>query len=242
MNPTERIKINGKSISEDTFARLFFYVWDKLHEYPDRFEGLSVVPPYFRYIFLMAIQEFFEKKVDVAIIEVGLGGEKDPTNVLKKPVVCVITLIGYDHEHILGSTLAEIAWQKAGIFKRGSLALTIIQQPEAASSIEKRAADAGLKCYRVVKSEGVASDWTLGIKGDHQYQNAALAAEAARSWCEHFNESNLQRRVGITGDIVEEGLKYTHWQGRTEVLKSKLYPDITWYVDGAHNIDSIQVS
>lgn len=241
ISPVERIKINGKSISKEDFSRLFFYVWDKLHTYSELSDDIPTIPTYFRYLFLMAIQKFFEKKVDVAVIEVGFGGELDSTNVIREPAVCAVTLIGYDHEHVLGSTLGEIAWQKAGIFKKGSLALTIVQHPEASKIIEKRAAEANVRSYAVVREDRITRNQKLGIEGDHQYQNAALAAEISSQWSDYFNEKNTEYTVKVTSDIISRGLESAKWQGRTHILKSAAYKNITWYVDGAHNIESMQV-
>lgn len=104
----ERIRINGRPISEEKFAMYFEQVWDKLQ---------GEKPLYFRYLTLLALHTFIQEKVHCAILEVGIGGEYDSTNIIEKPVVCGITALGLDHVNVLGSTIDQIAWHKAGIIK-----------------------------------------------------------------------------------------------------------------------------
>lgn len=99
------------------------------------------MPAYFKFLTLMAFHVFLSEKVDVAIVEVGIGGEFDCTNVVKNPVMCGITTLDFDHTSILGSTLAEIAWNKAGIMKPGSTALTVQQPSEAMEVLRKRSVE-----------------------------------------------------------------------------------------------------
>lgn len=134
MEVRERIRINGEPISKDLFAKYFFEIWDRLEESKglgeaSRKDGIAQQlgadktgpawdkPGYFRYLTLMAFHVFLREEVDVGIFEVGVGGRYDSTNVLENPLVTGITSLGYDHQGILGKTLAEIAWHKAGIFK-----------------------------------------------------------------------------------------------------------------------------
>lgn len=115
----ERIQINGQPISEDLFAKYFWEVWDRLHRNTERAKGdqTSLMPAYFRFMTLLAFHTFVSEKVDVTILEVGIGGTYDSTNIVPQPLVTGITALGIDHVAILGKTLPEIAGQKAGIYK-----------------------------------------------------------------------------------------------------------------------------
>ncbi len=129
----ERIQIDGESLPEEDFARYFWEVWDKLEA-----EDTSK-PVYFRFLTLLAFHTFMEECVDVVVLEVGVGGEYDSTNIIEKPVVTGITSLGIDHVAVLGNAIGEIAWHKAGIFKEGVPALTVSQLPEAMTVLERRA-------------------------------------------------------------------------------------------------------
>lgn len=130
----ERIRINGKPLSEEDFAKFFFEVWDRISENKvcnlhaptllspmepsqKRVETTPDKPGYFRFMTLVAFHTFLSLKVDVTILEVGVGGTHDSTNIVPKPVVTGITALGIDHVTVLGKTLGEIAWHKGGIFK-----------------------------------------------------------------------------------------------------------------------------
>nr|CAD1828358.1 unnamed protein product [Ananas comosus var. bracteatus] len=111
---TERFRINGSDISREKFLYYFWGLWHQLKE--KNADGL-LMPPLFQFLTLLAFKIFLCEKVDVAIVEVGIGGRWDSTNVIKQPVVCGITSLGMDHMEILGDTIEKIAAEKAGIFK-----------------------------------------------------------------------------------------------------------------------------
>ncbi|KAJ3336888.1 Folylpolyglutamate synthetase [Gonapodya sp. JEL0774] len=115
----ERIKLDGRSISRELFAHYFFEVVDRLESTKIAPDGTTrvAIPQYFRMLTLVAFHAFMQENVDFLVLEVGVGGEYDATNVIENPVVCGITALGYDHQNVLGDTLEEIAWNKAGIFK-----------------------------------------------------------------------------------------------------------------------------
>ncbi|CAL9071689.1 unnamed protein product [Musa textilis] len=138
MDVRERIRINGLDISEDKFLYYFWDCWNLLKERVD--EDLPM-PPLFQFLTVLAFKIFVSEKVDVAIIEVGLGGRLDSTNVVKEPVVCGITSLGMDHMEILGDTIGQIASAKAGIFKPHVPAFTVPQLPEAMLALEERASE-----------------------------------------------------------------------------------------------------
>ena len=124
VSATERIKINGMPITQQIFAERFWEVYDKVAK--DQEEK----PAYFKFLTVLAFNVFVKEKVDVAIIEVGIGGAYDCTNVVENPVAVGITTLDYDHTKILGETIEEIAWHKAGIMKEGTAAFINPNQPE----------------------------------------------------------------------------------------------------------------
>ena len=141
----ERIQINSTPIEEDLFARYFWQVWDRL-EASAKHRNLDIAkkPVYFRYLTLMAWYAFLDMKVDAAIMEVGVGGEYDGTNIIPRPTCTGVTSLGIDHVTVLGSTLESIAWHKGGIFKKGVSALTVEQPAGALEVLRNRAEERGV--------------------------------------------------------------------------------------------------
>ncbi|KAK3021337.1 hypothetical protein RJ639_047080 [Escallonia herrerae] len=132
----ERFRLDGLEISEESFLLYFWDCWNQLKEKVS--EDLPM-PPLFQFLTLLALKIFVCEKVDVAIVEVGLGGKNDSTNVIKEPVVCGIASLGMDHVEILGDTLGQIASHKAGIFKPQVPAFTVPQLSEAMDVLQERA-------------------------------------------------------------------------------------------------------
>ncbi|KAI5396542.1 Folylpolyglutamate synthase, variant 4 [Lathyrus oleraceus] len=176
----ERFRIDGIDISEDKFLECFWDCWNQLEEKAT--EQLPM-PPLFQFLTILSFKIFTSEQVDAAIIEVGLGGTEDSTNAIKEPTVCGITSLGMDHTEILGDTLGQIASHKAGIFKPKVPAFTVPQPPEAMDVIIERAKELmvplevtePLDCKQM---KGL----TLGLSGDHQFYNAALAVSLSRCW------------------------------------------------------------
>ncbi|KAJ1806941.1 Folylpolyglutamate synthetase, partial [Coemansia sp. RSA 2598] len=141
----ERIRINGKPIAKHLFAKYFNEVYERLtSDIPPLRKVLPSspsLPGYGRFMCLMSIHAFLSEGVDVAIMEVGLGGQYDSTNAVRKPVVCGIASLGLDHQSILGSTIDSIAWHKAGIIKDSVPAFTVPQEDAAMHVIRSRAAE-----------------------------------------------------------------------------------------------------
>jgi dihydrofolate synthase/folylpolyglutamate synthase len=248
----ERIRIDGKEISDKDFAGVF----TRIHEAIEQLlaDGkLRAHPTYFECVTAMAMEHFARQRVDFAVFEVGLGGRLDATNILA-PAVTIITPVDFDHENFLGHSLHEIATEKAGILKPNTPVVVAPQLPEAREVIRKRAKE--LACpvaetnlaYRIeekpvstsqTKSESspagtvaatieeVSSGWSLNISpslpGRFQVQNALTAIAAARG----LTPSGLH----IKDDAIANGISNTVWPGRLEKLQS--HPDL--YLDGAHN-------
>ncbi|KAH7914388.1 Mur ligase [Hygrophoropsis aurantiaca] len=240
----ERIRINGKPISEDDFAKYFFEVWDKLKSNDERAnpETTPSMPGYFRYMTLLAYHTFSQLKVDATILEVGIGGHSDSTNIVPKPIVTGVTALGLDHTSVLGKTLADIAWQKGGIYKEGVPALTVNQVKEGMDVLTERATTLKVSRaseFKVVSLTPELSSVKLGLAGEHQVQNAALAVEMARIFL------SAQGALCIPAESLPEafvrGLENTRWPGRCQTVidPNPLHASTNWYLDGAHTTESL---
>ncbi|KAG5126800.1 hypothetical protein JHK82_027635 [Glycine max] len=248
----ERFRIDGIDISEDKFLQYFWDCWNRLEE--NTTEQLSM-PPLFLFLTILAFKIFISEQVDAAIIEVGLGGKEDSTNVIKEPTVCGITSLGMDHTEILGDTIGQIASHKAGIFKPKVPAFTVPQPPEAMDVILERAKELMVPLevtepFDCKKIKGLE----LGLSGDHQFYNAALAVSLSRCWLQrtgnwgekYQNDSNLP-------DEFIRGLSTAYFSGRAQIVYDS-YPnsdgseifsknyggELIFYLDGAHSPESME--
>jgi dihydrofolate synthase / folylpolyglutamate synthase len=238
----ERIRIHGEEISDGLFAEVF----TRIHSIIEVLlaEGkLRAHPTYFECVTALAFEAFARERVEFAVIEVGLGGRLDATNIIT-PVVTVITRIDFDHENFLGHSLAEIAREKAGILKYHVPVVSAPQLPEAREILQARAQElncplletqiafhvdeetVGGGCSRAIVSEtSTGSSFRLSphLPGRFQLQNALNAVAVARVL--------LARNFRIANPNIERGIAATQWPGRLEKLQSR--PDV--YLDGAHN-------
>ncbi|XP_006813263.1 folylpolyglutamate synthase, mitochondrial-like, partial [Saccoglossus kowalevskii] len=133
----ERFRINGVPLTKEKFSKYFFEVYRKLESTMGEFD--RAMPVHLRFLTIMAWHTFIQENVDVVILEVGMGGTYDCTNVVRRPTVTGINLVDFDHTKILGNTLDKIAWHKAGICKPGRPAFTVPQSKEATDTIIARA-------------------------------------------------------------------------------------------------------
>eukprot|EP00842_Homolaphlyctis_polyrhiza_P005233 jgi/Hompol1/5710/HPOL_002417-RA len=242
----ERIRINGAPMSKELFAKYFFNVWDKLEE--NKFEqnefNSADKPFYFRYLSLMSFHAFLEEKVDVVILEVGIGGEYDSTNVVEKPVVCGITSLGMDHVALLGDTIEKIAWHKAGIIKEGVPVVVSPQLPGAMQVIRDRAVERKASRLIEIADADIASLATvkIGLQGEHQRTNAAVARTMCQEWIKSRQASGEKFSHSLdSSDWINRGLESVRWPGRCQRLTTPAYPSIEWFIDGAHTPESLQV-
>ena len=134
----ERYRVDGAPVSKTTFTRNFWWLHHKLKETCEADLGM---PAYFRFLTLLGFRIFTSMNVDAVVLEVGLGGRLDATNVIRSPAVCGVTSLGLDHVEVLGDTVGKIAREKAGIFKPDCPAITSPQVPEAMTSLELRASE-----------------------------------------------------------------------------------------------------
>ncbi|GJE84386.1 FolC bifunctional protein [Phanerochaete sordida] len=236
----ERIRVNGSPISEEDFARFFFEVWDRLDKNEVRAHpSTPSKPAYFRFVTLVAFHAFLSLKVDATILEVGVGGAYDSTNIVPRPTVTGVSALGIDHVGVLGKTIPEIAWQKAGIYKPGVPALTVEQPEEGMKVLEQRAAELKTASFEVVHAIPALDTIRLGLSGAHQRQNAALAVRLAQKF--------LSLRAGepeLPADALPPqyvaALQATRWPGRCQTVRDPAHAGTTWFLDGAHTLESLE--
>lgn len=221
----DRFRVNDIDISDEKLLELI----NRSYPYWDEYDITM-----FEIDMLIATWFFLDEKVDVAIFEVGMGGRKDATNVLRAPLAQIITNISLDHMAQLGDTVEEIGTEKAGIIKETGLVLTGELRPTVLEIFKEKAnrpiyelqeiVDQGIRTFKyrdsVIKLQSYAK---------YQYRNAALAFET----CYQLNEHNLLK---FDLDNIVKGLENTIWKGRFEVVSEK---PLT-IIDGAHNQDGIQ--
>ncbi|XP_065209631.1 folylpolyglutamate synthase, mitochondrial-like [Planococcus citri] len=240
----ERFKINGQSISQRKFTTYFWEVYQKLSTNESQ-QSEPDMPPYFMFLTVMAFKIFIEEKVQVAIIEVGIGGEYDCTNILGNTAVVGVSSLGYDHIALLGKSIEEISWQKAGIMKPNCIAITTSDQPAKAMEVLKKRAEER-KCALFVAPKLEEYDCNekiiLGNSGPAQPINASLAMQLANAWMYPFKYKNNLCSTAPTFPLCDEiftGLKNCRWPGRTQIIKRP--SELIYYLDGAHNLESIQL-
>jgi dihydrofolate synthase/folylpolyglutamate synthase len=229
VEPTERIQVDGERVSRQEFAAVF----ETVHAAAERLleqELLDAHPSYFETVTAMALL-IFRERCEISVLEVGLGGRLDATNVIA-PELCVITPIAYDHEAYLGNTLEAIAAEKAGILKAGVKAVVAPQPAEAAAVINARARELGCALVHAggypvsnVRARARSATFAFGgeeyccpLPGRHQVENAKCAILACRE-------------LGIKTPAMQAGLAAVEWPGRLERVARA--PD--FILDGAHN-------
>lgn len=232
----ERIRINGIPISEELFAKYFFEVWNRLEETAicKKLDPM-IKPSYFVYLTLMSWHVFISEKVDTLIMEAGIGGEYDSTNIIQRPTVTGITSLGIDHVSVLGDTIEKISWNKGGIFKEGVPALTV-QQPKEALNILKKRAFERKSPFSVVNVNLDLKKIKLGLSADFQYINASLALSLVSHHLFYLNVLNGNISSGIS-NCMKAGLEKASWPGRCQLYKEN---NISWYLDGAHTHESVK--
>ena len=230
----EKIETEGKPISREEFAEQTTRVAAVIEEMTA--EGLAHPTP-FEIETAVAFLFFAEEKCDPVILEVGMGGITDATNLITTTERAVLVPISMDHQSFLGNTISEIAEKKAGIIKPGSSVVTIGQETEALEVIKKTGAEAGADvCVADVSEAEVleadftgqrfcykGEEYTLSLAGSYQTENAVLALEALRILDERGYHTTLEQR--------KEGLWATRWNGRLTII----HKDPLFIVDGAHN-------
>ena len=244
---TERMRVDGRNISPDEFARLATKV-RAASEQLVRDGALPATPTFFEQVTAIAFLYFVEREVELAILEVGIGGRLDATNICE-PLVCAITPVSADHQQYLGHTLTAIAGEKAGIIKTAAPVVVAPQEPEAMQVITNKCAlmnapliDVGLQmkhCRAEAKNSGRVTEAglfdfsyrtamaeynvSLNLRGRHQVVNACTAI--------HLAEQLQQRGLKVSRQHIIDGLSQAYWPGRLELIATE--PAIL--LDGAHN-------
>lgn len=245
----ERIRINGAPLAPLKFTRYFFEVWDRLDAtesdaavFPTM--GAGVKPMYFKYLTILSFHVFMLEGVDTAIYEVGVGGRYDSTNVVPRPSVAAITSLGIDHTFMLGDTIEQIAWNKAGILKAGCAAVMAAQTeyPQSEAVVQKEADVVAVSSLARVTPDVIPRDVRLGLAGEFQRQNAAVAVKVAQLHLGNLGVADIDLDDGLPDEFVA-GLEATKWDGRCQVVDGRAgYDNITWYIDGAHTLESVNVA
>ena len=225
----ERVAINGQAIDGRTFESVTAHVFDVIDQIVDgRLPGRTLGegrPTFFEVSTAIAFEIFKREQVDVAVVEVGLGGRFDATNVLT-PTITAITSIAFDHERHLGNTLSDIAFEKAGIAKRGVPLVIGRLPPEAASRIAKvaREVEAPLVDAHATTTDRKYPPLTLSLPGRHQLENAAVAVAILERWSKMIGH--------LSTEAIVTGLTKCEWPARLEWLH--LEPG-DLLIDAAHN-------
>jgi dihydrofolate synthase / folylpolyglutamate synthase len=230
----ERIVVSGRKITIRDFGQIVADVQDKLKQPVTYFEFLTAV----------AFLYFQRQQIDVAVLEVGLGGRLDATNVCK-PIVSVITNIGFDHMAYLGNTLAAIAREKAGTIKQNGICITAAKQKQVLEVLKSVCLERRAKIYclgrdikikrqkdGLVTYQGInrnLGNLSIPLKGSHQYANAALALAAV--------EICGKKGFAVEDEAISRGLAGTHWDARLEILQNNPF----FLLDGAHNPAGMRV-
>ncbi len=236
----ERFQLDGKLCSREQFLAAVQTVHEVVH-------GMQADgwphPTFFEYIFAVGMVMFSREKVACAVLETGLGGRLDATNVVRRPLLTVITSISLEHTEILGDTIAAIAGEKAGIIKPGVPVIFDGNEPEAAEVIARVAREQGAPMekisadnIKILLSDGKNIDFSLESRYDvtkvsipfpaeYQVRNGALALAAA---------NRLKNSLPVTDEGIRKGFSKVRWPGRMEEVSTDVY------LDGAHNVSGVK--
>lgn len=236
----ERFQINDKMISKKDFGELMDQVKEACehivaegHPHPTSFEIETA----------LSFVYFVKKECDVVVLETGMGGRLDATNIIPAPKLCVLTSISMDHMQFLGDTLTEITMEKCGIIKGGTTVISIEQMKEAMEVVEKTCAlqkaelvvaepSKASKVKQGLEKQSFSYDgikYEISLSGSYQIENAVLALEALK-W---LSQNGFEK---ITEPKTAKGLQTTVWKGRFSVIAKKPY----FIVDGAHNVSAAE--
>ena len=244
MTTRERFCVDGNILSEEEFLNAFYWLSDQITTYHAIAPEYN--PTYFERLFFMGIYVFAKAQVDVLLLETGLGGRLDTTNIIKNPILTIITEIGLDHMEYLGDTIDKIAAEKAGILKAGVPVIFSNKKKAASAVLCEKAQKLSCKCHAVSEKDykineiqkkfidfSVVSRYydygrlIVDTTAVYQVENAAIAIRATEV---------LKRDCGfetITIKSIKNGIRKMHWACRMEEVLSGVY------IDGAHNEDGI---
>lgn len=230
VHPRERIRINGLAVSEEIFAKHVIRLEQDLNLNGDQIS-------FFRFIWIIAVDIFKEAEVDVGIIEVGMGGRFDATNVLDEPTVCGITSLALEHVNILGPSIEEIALHKSGIMKPNVPIFSVKQvvYPETEIVIKNEAELCNAPLKFISEHDFIDDNWILGIIGSHQKENAALSCALASKWMQIWRPEEFLSKAQM-----KSALCTTKWPGRQQ--EHQVSDKMTLFLDGSHTFESISAT
>ena len=240
----ERIQMDNIPVPDEVFNRAYEAVLEAAHRME---QSGGKHPAYFEFLFGMAMFIFKEQKAEYIVLETGMGGRLDSTNIIKKPLMTVITSVSMDHMHVLGNTIEEIAGEKAGIIKPG-VPLVFYGGDERVRGVLEKTALERKTPYEIIDDTKVSD---IGKRGkfidfslNNRYYNKELFSVQSAALYQVWNSAlaatalawlmEADAECGLTRDIIHEGIKTAFWEGRMEELRPNVY------VDGAHNEDGIR--
>ena len=232
----ERMQVDGVEISDEELAAVTEYVRPLA-------QSMEESPTEFELVCCIAFEYFKRRKCDIVVLEVGMGGAFDATNVIETPEVAVITNIGLDHTEVLGDTVEKIAETKAGIFKAGGHAVVYRSTPSVEEVFERICAERNVRLKKAdfeglrLQSHGLEGQvfdcgnrkgLFLPLLGDHQLHNAAVVLSVA--------DTLIEKGWKISEENIRDGLRHTRWPGRFDIMRH----DPLFIIDGGHNPQCIE--
>ena len=259
----ERVRIDGVKVDKETFARAVLWLHDRFRE-ADQSEQLPM-PSTFGFLTFLTLHLFLQQQLDVVVLQVGIGGRLDPTNIVPSPVICGITSIGYDHTELLGTTLQEIASEVAGIFKQKAMVFTVPQYSEAQQTLEYCAArmmipliDVGQAAafrnfYEIQNSSvakgGLANYAVLAVHIAQAFEGASwrrpMRPELRQKHNDYVDRMQLLKRYYLLPKPYLTALSEFEWPGRLQKLRDvdlrplKGQTNLTFYLDRAYTAEGI---
>jgi len=238
----ERFRLNGIPISKEEFVLIFHELLAQLEVYK---KNQSLYhPSFFELLFFMGMMLFEKKKVEIIVLETGLGGRLDATNIIENPCVTIITEIGMDHQEYLGTTLKSIAFEKAGIIKKRVPLVYWGEKKEVERVLEKKANTLYAKRIKINRKSGNIQR-TLGKSIDFSYKsryygyiectiNTIAKYQAYNAFLAIAAIEEMQSTLLVHKEAILSGLKKAKWEGRMEEVRPNIF------LDGAHNEDGIR--
>lgn len=233
----EEVKINGKPISDEEF---FSYI-EMLKPICEKLDNINLKNTYFEVMTALMFKYFYDKKVDVCVVETGLGGTLDSTNVVKKPLASLITTISMDHTNILGNTIEEIAQNKAGIIKENVPVFIYPQNESALNVILKKAKEKNSKVYDFkfseIKIKNQSSDSNeFDFRGYKNIKTSLIGKVQIYNACNALNLLDyFKEEFDLDEDIIKKGIYESTNIGRLQIISKS--PRVL--IDGSHNKESI---
>lgn len=233
----EEVKINGKPISDEEF---FSYI-EMLKPICEKLDNINLKNTYFEVMTALMFKYFYDKKVDVCVVETGLGGTLDSTNVVKKPLASLITTISMDHTNILGNTIEEIAQNKAGIIKENVPVFIYPKNESALNVILKKAKEKNSKVYDFkfseIKIKNQSADFNeFDFRGYKNIKTSLIGKVQIYNACNALNLLDyFKEKFGLDEDIIKKGIYESTNIGRLQIISKS--PRVL--IDGSHNKESI---